>query len=320
MKTFFSKAEVDTAAFPVLKVYPDHQFDMIIRGKVTGSGVLVFYDDGFDFKINNGPTLRAYYTTNDSLVQIRNFIALNIEAKSAEYILNKLVVDGELFRSSRNGKTNTKAFLDDYACLIYGLLELFEATGEGKWIKQALHFQNQMIQKFWDHGTGGFYSSEENQFFAREKPFYDGAEPSGNSMGAWNLLRISTIMKDESYRDYAKKIFQTFAQILQSNPAYMPQMLTSLDYYLSTAKEVVLVDAHDGRFDALKNVIASNYFPNRVFIQISKDQPHCIDTKIPSLEDKQNVQSSTGFVCEGYICLAPAHDPQAFLNQLNASS
>ena len=89
MKTFFSKAEVDTAAFPVLKVYPDHQFDMIIRGKVTGSGVLVFYDDGFDFKINNGPTLRAYYTTNDSLVQIRNFIALNIEAKSAEYILIK---------------------------------------------------------------------------------------------------------------------------------------------------------------------------------------------------------------------------------------
>ena len=245
---------------------------------------------------------------------------LDIARKSAEYILNKLVVDGELFRSSRNGKTNTKAFLDDYACLIYGLLELFEATGEGKWIKQALHFQNQMIQKFWDHGTGGFYSSEENQFFAREKPFYDGAEPSGNSMGAWNLLRISTIMKDESYRDYAKKIFQTFAQILQSNPAYMPQMLTSLDYYLSTAKEVVLVDAHDGRFDALKNVIASNYFPNRVFIQISKDQPHCIDTKIPSLEDKQNVQSSTGFVCEGYICLAPAHDPQAFLNQLNASS
>jgi len=89
MQTYFSKAEVDTTAFPVLKVYPDHHFDMIIRERVMGSGDLVFYDDGFDFKINNGPVLRAYYTANDSLIQIRNIIALNIEAKTADYILIK---------------------------------------------------------------------------------------------------------------------------------------------------------------------------------------------------------------------------------------
>lgn len=89
MQTYFSKAEVDTSAFPFFKVYPDYHFDMILRGRVTGTGGLVFYDDGFDFNINNGPVLKAYYTANDSLIQIRNFIALNIEAKSAEYILIK---------------------------------------------------------------------------------------------------------------------------------------------------------------------------------------------------------------------------------------
>lgn len=89
MQTYFSKAEVDTSAFPLFKVYPDHHFDMILRGRVTGTGGLVFYDDGFDFKINNGPVLRAYYTANDSLIQIRNIIALSIEAKTADYILIK---------------------------------------------------------------------------------------------------------------------------------------------------------------------------------------------------------------------------------------
>ena len=59
MQNFFSKAEVDTNMFPVFKVYPDHQFDMIIRGEVNGSGSLFFYEDGFDFKLNNGPVLRA---------------------------------------------------------------------------------------------------------------------------------------------------------------------------------------------------------------------------------------------------------------------
>ncbi len=89
MQTYFSKAEVDTSAFPLFKVYPEHHFDMILGGRVTGTGGLVFYDDGFDFKINNGPVLRAYYTANDSLIQIRNIIALNIEAKTADYILIK---------------------------------------------------------------------------------------------------------------------------------------------------------------------------------------------------------------------------------------
>jgi hypothetical protein len=89
MQTYFSKAWDDTAGLPVFKIYPDHHFDMIIKGSVTNSGILKLYDNGFDFQIKNGPVLTAAYITKDSLIRIRNFVALNIEVKFADYILIK---------------------------------------------------------------------------------------------------------------------------------------------------------------------------------------------------------------------------------------
>jgi hypothetical protein len=91
VQSFFSKASdaVSSSAFPVILIYPDHHFEMITNGKQTSNGKLVFYDDGFDFKTEKGTLLRAFYTANDSLIQFRNIIALNIEAKTAEYILTK---------------------------------------------------------------------------------------------------------------------------------------------------------------------------------------------------------------------------------------
>jgi uncharacterized protein YyaL (SSP411 family) len=232
--------------------------------------------------------------------------------KSAEFILKTLFQKNELHRSCRNGKLSSKAFLDDYACLIYGLLELFEVTGENLWLVEATKLQDLMIQKFWDNANGGFYSSSEDLFFIREKSFYDGAEPSGNSIAALNLLRLSSFLKDESHRDYAKKIFQTFAQTIETNPTFLPQMLVALDYYHAQAKEIVLVDANDGQFEALHDVIRKTYIPNRVLVQVNKKQEQVMKNRIPSLEDKLNVSKSTGFVCEGYVCQAPAIDSETF--------
>jgi len=234
--------------------------------------------------------------------------------KAAEFVLNTLMVNGELHRSHRSGKVNTKAFLDDYAAMVYGLLELFEVTGDSKWMDKAIQFQDQMIQKFWDHGKGGFFSSEESNFFAREKPFYDGAEPSGNSVAAWNLLRLASFTKDESYRTHAKKILQTFSQTLESAPAHVPLMMVALDYYHSTAKEIVIVDKNDDQIKPLLDIIRQTYIPNRVLVQIQEGAQ--LPKAIPTLQDKAQVQKSTAFVCEGYVCQAPASDAQTFLSQL----
>lgn len=242
---------------------------------------------------------------------------LESAVKAAKYVIQNLIKDGELYRSIRKERVTAKAFLDDYACLIYGLLELFQTTGDVIWFHEAKKLQDQMIQKFWDAGQGGFYSTSEKEFFAREKPFYDGAEPSGNSIAAENLLRFSIFLKDEDYREYAKKIFENFSLAITKNPTYVPQMLVSVDFYHSNVQEIVMVDTGDGKFDPLMQVLRENYIANRIVIPV-----HTAQTGLdifPSLKEKMNVQSSTAYVCEGFVCQAPAIDAKMFQKQLKSS-
>lgn len=236
---------------------------------------------------------------------------------ASDYILLKLVKDGELHRSIRKERVTAKAFLDDYACFIFGLLELFQATGDTKWFMEAKKLQDQMIQKFWDSASGGFYSTSTKEFFAREKPFYDGAEPSGNSIAAENLLRFATLLKDDDYKTYARKIFESFGTIIDQNPTYLPQMLVSLDYYHSNVKELVLVDAGDEKFEDLLHVVRDQYLPHRVILNLRKGQPGL--EPFPSLAEKVGVKVSTAYVCEGFVCQAPATDPKMFQKQIKSS-
>lgn len=234
---------------------------------------------------------------------------LESATRAADFILQTLIQNNELYRSTRADKVNTKAFLDDYACLIYGLLELFEVTGQTQWFTKAKTLQDQMIQKFWDVGQGGFYASSENSFFVREKPFYDGAEPSGNSIAAINLLRFASFLQDESYRAHAKKIFEVFAQTIETNPTYLPQMLVALDYYHAKPKEIVTV--HD---DSLIDVLRKTYIPNKVWIRGGKDAS--LATVLPAIKDKLEAEKATAYVCQDFVCQAPARDAETFHQML----
>lgn len=241
---------------------------------------------------------------------------INAAKKAAQFIEQKLIQHGKVHRSFRNGKISFEGFLDDYACYIHGLLELFEVTGDSTYLTSATKLQDQMIQIFWDNGRGGFYATSENALFIREKPFYDGAEPSGNSIAAWNLLRFSSLLNDQSYRTYAERIFECFAQTIEQNPTYLPQMLVSLDYYHSSAKEIVMVDAQDGGFKSLMDVLRTTYIPNRV--QILTKKGGSID-QIPSLKDKTASSQSIAYVCEGFVCQAPSKDAVEFQKSLKKS-
>ncbi|MEZ4846606.1 MAG: thioredoxin domain-containing protein [Bdellovibrionota bacterium] len=243
---------------------------------------------------------------------LKNQGYIDAATKAVQHILGNLIQDGQLYRSFRKGQVSAHAFLDDYACLIHGLLELFEVTGHPRWLNHAITLQNQMIQKFWDNGLGGFYSSSENTMFLREKPFYDGAEPSGNSIAAWNLLRFSSLLKDESYRNHAQKIFELYSSVIENNPTYLPQMLTALDYFHSSAKEIVAVDALDGKFRNLLDVLRQTYLPNRVIVQADAS----LAQVVPSLSEKLDVKKSTVYVCQGYVCQAPARDAETLSNKL----
>jgi uncharacterized protein YyaL (SSP411 family) len=166
-------------------------------------------------------------------------------ATAADFILNKMRdKDGRLFRlyaAAPGEKPAAKgaAFIDDYAYVIHGLLNLYDATGDKKWLDAAKGLTDVVVKWFGDGQKGGFYftASDSEKLFARAKDSYDGVQPSGNSQMARNLLRLSVRLKDDSYRDRGIRTIKAFALALRTNPTSMPGMLRALDDLLDLAGE-----------------------------------------------------------------------------------
>ena len=129
--------------------------------------------------------------------------------KAANFILKEMTTaEGRLFRSHFGGKNRYTAYLDDYAFLIHGLLNLFEATGEKKWLVASQELQRHLDRYYWDKQYGGYFmtASDGEALLTRDKPVYDGAEPCGNSLAAMNLMRLYTATTQEPYKQQAERL------------------------------------------------------------------------------------------------------------------
>jgi uncharacterized protein YyaL (SSP411 family) len=139
-------------------------------------------------------------------------------AKAAAFILKSMrTEDGGLLHSFCDGEARVNAFLDDYAFFIWGLIELYEATFMAGYLKAAIELNNILIKNFWDETEGGFYFTavDAEALPARNKEVYDGAVPSGNSVAAYNLLRLGRITADTSLEEKAAKIVRVFSKPLR---------------------------------------------------------------------------------------------------------
>ena len=150
---------------------------------------------------------------------------------------------GQLYRSWREGTAYIPAYLDDYVFFISALLDLFEWTGNVEWLNSAIELDQVLEKTFEDKKGGGFFMTGQDYeiLMVKEKPFYDGAEPSGNSVAIMNLLRFSELTGNDSYRDRAEKVFRAFSVILKKSPFSFSEALLALDYYHSRVNEIVLV-------------------------------------------------------------------------------
>jgi uncharacterized protein YyaL (SSP411 family) len=165
-------------------------------------------------------------------------------AKAADFVLARLrTPDGRLLRTygARPGaaaEARLNAYLDDYAYLIHGLLGLHDATKDGKWLDAAKALAGLMTKYHADDKGGGFFytSNDHEKLLARGKDQYDGAQPSGNSLAARDLVRLWQKTGDETYRALAEKCLQAFAPAMKENPAGLPTMAEALALYLDAAK------------------------------------------------------------------------------------
>ncbi len=225
--------------------------------------------------------------------------------KAADFILNTLYIDGVLYHRYIKNETAIEGLLDDYAFLSFGLVELYGATFEGKYLRAASDLAKTMVAKFWDESKGGFYQTIEVSGMPRLKQLYDGAIPSGNSAALWVLLWLSRLTNQPNYDAMAEQMTKTFADEIQSTPEAFTFFLSAM-YLMGQSSSVTIVGDQKG--EGVTQMLAAlrhRYLPNTI---IQLKQP---DNVYKMLEGKP-----AAYVCKGKTCMPPVNDVESMLKLL----
>ena len=241
---------------------------------------------------------------------------------AANFILNNLYKDKQLFRSYKDGKARHNGYLDDYAFFIASLLDLFEADPDPYWFESAVALEKFMSDHFEDKTDGGYFMTADNHenLIAREKPGYDGAVPSGNAIAVMNLFRLYEFTTNDDYRKRALETLTAFSRLFEFNPLSVSEMLPALDYSLDSPKEIVIVSSKEkpmGNETFLK-AFQKIYLPNRILIQM-EDGEHGekLGALLPVAKGKTTIEGkSVAYICENGACRLPALTVDDFVEQL----
>ncbi|HHY39999.1 MAG TPA: thioredoxin domain-containing protein [Syntrophaceticus sp.] len=238
-------------------------------------------------------------------------------AKAAHFLLEKLRRDdGRLLARYRDGEAAYPAYLDDYAFLAWGLLELYQATFHVEYLEEAVRLTREMYALFWDHKNGGFYFSADDQgegLGVRGKEIADLAIPSGNSVAAWNLLHLSRLTGAEDFNDLSYRQLRSFAGAAGRAPHSCTFYLCALDYYLGPAQEIVVAGRMDDQeTQKLLDVLRSAYLPQATVILYQEgNEGERIAALAPHAADKKPVGGRAAvYICENYSCRQPVTSPQ----------
>jgi uncharacterized protein len=218
----------------------------------------------------------------------------------AEFLLGPLSDGrGRLLRSYRAGEARIPGYLEDYANVANGLVELAWATGDLRWLEEAHRLAGLLVELFADPDRGGFYvdAPEGNGLVARRKEFDDHPTPAGNSMAAFVLLRLARIYGDAGLEKQAVGVFRLAHPLMERAPAAVSHLLCALDLHFSSPQEIAVVgDAPDLRRAALEG-----YRPNAVFAFA----PGPTDA-VPLLAGKELLEGRpAAYVCESFACQRP---------------
>ncbi|MGY8751389.1 MAG: thioredoxin domain-containing protein, partial [Fidelibacterota bacterium] len=267
----------------------------------------------------NGLMIVAYAKAG---IAFNNESFIKAAEKSSQFILNNLKdTNGRLIKRYRNGVSGLDAHLDDYAFIIWGLLELYEATFKTSYLSEAIELNKIMIEEFWSD-DGGFYlgSDKSEQLIVRALTGYDGAIPSGNSIAAYNLLKLTRLTGEVKFAKMAEQIFKVFSNEIENSPTGYTSILSAFMFELSKPKEIVVVGSSSSlETQSALNILRSKYIPNKVIL--FKDT----DDKLQSLTSVAKWTSShkminkktTYYICEDFSCKLPTTDIGKALKLIN---
>ena len=237
--------------------------------------------------------------------------------RAADFILKHLYQQqtGGLLRRYREGEARFDAHLEDYAFLVMGLIDLYQAGSDIRDLQYSMELMEAAVNLFYDPESGAFFdtSGRDASLILRTREDYDGAEPTGNSVAVWNLLRLAEMTHQPEWKKLAEAALKHFGSRLRDHPQSLPHMLAALDFHLGTPKQVVLAgDPSGGAMQALLDVVHSTYVPNKVLLfadggtgqeYLGQNNP-AIRAMVPA------GGKATAYVCENYVCRLPTSEPE----------
>jgi len=240
---------------------------------------------------------------------------------NAEFVLSNLKHEGRLLRTFKDGQAKLNGYLEDYACFVEGLLSLFEATGELRWLNEAVLLNETMLDQFWDASTASFYltGKDHEKLITRVKDFYDNATPAGSSVAIFNLLKLAILTGDMEYRNKAEEALRSMKTSLERYPSGFGYLLEAADFYVGPVQEIAIVGLpSDARTSRLTEAVYRQYLPNKVVVVADPDD-NALRARLPLLQGKDLVAGEpAAYVCRNYSCKAPVTtvaDLEKLLNQ-----
>lgn len=248
---------------------------------------------------------------------------LDAARSAAHFARAHLEQDGVLHRRYRDGEVAIRAFVEDYAQLIEGLIDLYQAGFEPRWLRWAEELQSRQLELFWDNDAGGFFADdgEDSSVLMRLKDDYDGAEPAANSTSALNLLRLAALLGHEEWEERARETIAAFSKRLEKYPEVMPQMLTAYDLLLRGPIQLIIVgEAGAPSTRALADAARSTFSPRLSLLSADEEMRDWLGETLPqlgALPRPGELPTARAYLCRDRRCEAPMTDPDEVRRHLN---
>jgi hypothetical protein len=264
----------------------------------------------------NGLALAAFAEAGRALGRA-DYIAAAV--KNAEFVTARMKDGNRLLRSWKDGQAKIKGYLEDYAMVGAGLLALYEATFDRRWLDESRRLASLTLALFWDEREEMFFDTGEDQeaLVVRPRNLFDNAVPSGTSVAIEWLLRLAILFGEERYEALALKALRPMADLMTRYPSGFGRYLAALDFHLGPVAEVALVWPDGSGPGPLAETAFRRYMPNRLVVGAPAGSP--VRAGLPLLAERGAVDGKpTAYVCRRYVCQLPVTDPAALVAQLDA--
>jgi uncharacterized protein len=258
---------------------------------------------------------KGYQITNDLRY-------LETARDCAQFLETRMLKANGLLRVYRQGHAKQQGFLADYAFTANGLIDLYEASFDIHWLKLANRLADEMIAKFLDTNAGGFFMTlaDQSDLPVRPKDSYDGAVPSGNSVAAMALLRLSVLVGRKDFDDLASDTMSSLAGSVNMVPIAYMNLLNAYDFRYYPPIEIAIVGNRDDlAAQALIRTAYSTYVPNKVIAFLDPDDSNRAEIQelIPLLQNRSPVDArATVYVCKNSACKLPVTEEAELVKQL----